>query len=222
MQSGSRPRPVTYQPYTHRPVGRPRRQRRQPRAAGGRAVAQNGLLYETLTQVAAQRESILESAMGVGSADEPLRRDRDRRPAASPPSACAWTSRPRTWPTPTPRRARTASPTSARRSCSSRSARSGFNGALCRRDGLEREARRVRRAPAASQVAGIVNDPTPDQQVYDPGNPEANAQGYVKMPNVNTVNEMADLIDESHSYQADVTAMTTAKQMYDEDSGSAE
>ncbi len=64
------------------------------------------------------------------------------------------------------------------------------------------------------QVAGIVADRTPDQVVYDPGNPEANAQGYVKMPNVNTVTEMVDLISESRSYQSDVTAMQTAKSMF--------
>jgi flagellar basal-body rod protein FlgC len=64
------------------------------------------------------------------------------------------------------------------------------------------------------QVAGIVADKTPDQVVYDPGNPEANAQGYVKMPNVNTVTEMVDLISESRSYQSDVTAMQTAKSMF--------
>ncbi len=64
------------------------------------------------------------------------------------------------------------------------------------------------------QVAGIVADKTPDQQVYDPGNPEANVQGYVKMPNVNTVTEMVDLISESRSYQSDVTAMQTAKSMF--------
>ena len=64
------------------------------------------------------------------------------------------------------------------------------------------------------QVAGIVADKTPDQLVYDPGNPEANAQGYVKMPNVNTVTEMVDLISESRSYQSDVTAMQTAKSMF--------
>jgi flagellar basal-body rod protein FlgC len=65
------------------------------------------------------------------------------------------------------------------------------------------------------QVSGIVSDPTPDQTVYDPGNPAANAQGYVRMPNVNPVNEMVDMIDESRSYQSDVTAMTTAKQMFE-------
>jgi flagellar basal-body rod protein FlgC len=64
------------------------------------------------------------------------------------------------------------------------------------------------------QVAGIVADKTPDQLVYDPGNPEADKQGYVKMPNVNTVTEMVDLISESRSYQSDVTAMQTAKTMF--------
>ncbi len=69
-------------------------------------------------------------------------------------------------------------------------------------------------APGGVEVAGIVSDPTPDQLVYDPGNPDANAQGYVRMPNVNSVTEMVDLISESRSYEADVTAMQTAKTMY--------
>jgi flagellar basal-body rod protein FlgC len=69
-------------------------------------------------------------------------------------------------------------------------------------------------AQAGVQVAGIVNDPTPGQQVYDPGNPDANAQGYVTMPNVNTVTEMTDLITESRSYEANTQAMTTAKELY--------
>jgi flagellar basal-body rod protein FlgC len=64
------------------------------------------------------------------------------------------------------------------------------------------------------KVAGIVSDTTPDQQIYEPGNPNADAQGYVKMPNVNTVTEMVDLISESRSYQSDVTAMQTAKSMF--------
>jgi flagellar basal-body rod protein FlgC len=68
--------------------------------------------------------------------------------------------------------------------------------------------------PGGVEVAGIVDDPTPDQLVYDPGAPGANQQGYVKMPNVNSVTEMTDLIDESDSYQSDVTAMDTAKTMY--------
>ena len=68
--------------------------------------------------------------------------------------------------------------------------------------------------PGGVAVAGIVKDPTPDQLIYDPSNPSANKQGYVRMPNVNSVTEMTDLISESNSYQADVTAMQTAKTMY--------
>ena len=68
--------------------------------------------------------------------------------------------------------------------------------------------------PGGVEVAAIVGDRTPGQLVYAPGNPAANAQGYVRMPNVNSVTEMTDLISESDAYQADVTAMDTAKQMY--------
>ena len=74
-------------------------------------------------------------------------------------------------------------------------------------------------AAGGVQVAGIVSDSTPDQEVYDPSNPSANAQGYVKMPNVNPVNEMVDMIDESRSYESDVTAMNTAKEMYEKTLG---
>jgi flagellar basal-body rod protein FlgC len=64
------------------------------------------------------------------------------------------------------------------------------------------------------RVAGIVEDQTPSRLVYDPGHPDANAQGYVAMPNVNPVTEMVDLIGASRSYEANVTAMQTAKQMF--------
>jgi flagellar basal-body rod protein FlgC len=74
-------------------------------------------------------------------------------------------------------------------------------------------------AAGGVQVGGIVNDPTPNQLVYDPGNPAANGQGYVRMPNVNPVNEMVDMIDESRSYEADITAMNTAKTMYEKTLG---
>jgi flagellar basal-body rod protein FlgC len=64
------------------------------------------------------------------------------------------------------------------------------------------------------QVKGIVNDPSPLRQVYDPGNPQANKQGYVSMPNVNPVTEMVDLISASRGYESNVTAMNAAKQMF--------
>jgi flagellar basal-body rod protein FlgC len=65
------------------------------------------------------------------------------------------------------------------------------------------------------QVAGIVQDTaTPLKRVYDPGHPDADAQGYVSMPNVDTVTEMVDLISAQRAYEANVTAMQAAKQMF--------
>ena len=64
------------------------------------------------------------------------------------------------------------------------------------------------------QVAGIAQDPAAPRMVYDPGHPDANAQGYVAMPNVNPVTEMVDLISASRAYEANVTAMQTAKAMF--------
>jgi flagellar basal-body rod protein FlgC len=65
------------------------------------------------------------------------------------------------------------------------------------------------------QVAGIVQDTTtPLKRVYDPGHPDADAQGYVSMPNVDTVTEMVDLISAQRAYEANVTAMQSAKQMF--------
>jgi flagellar basal-body rod protein FlgC len=64
------------------------------------------------------------------------------------------------------------------------------------------------------KVAGITEDSTPLKTVYDPGHPDADAAGYVQMPNVEPVEEMVDLITESRAYEANVTAMQTAKQMF--------
>ena len=69
-------------------------------------------------------------------------------------------------------------------------------------------------APGGVEVAGIAEDTTPDRMVYDPGHPDADANGYVKMPNVNPVSEMVDLISSSRAYEADVTAMQAAKSMF--------
>lgn len=67
---------------------------------------------------------------------------------------------------------------------------------------------------AGVQVAGIVDDSSPGKQVYDPGNPDANAQGYVTLPNVNPVTEMVDLITASRGYEADVQALQSAKSLF--------
>ena len=49
---------------------------------------------------------------------------------------------------------------------------------------------------------------------YSPGHPAADADGYVLMPNVNPVTEMVDLISASRAYEANVTAMQTAKTLF--------
>lgn len=64
------------------------------------------------------------------------------------------------------------------------------------------------------KVAGIVEDQSPLRRVYDPSHPDADAQGYVTLPNVNPVTEMVDLITSSRGYEANVTAMNAAKQMF--------
>ena len=64
------------------------------------------------------------------------------------------------------------------------------------------------------EVAGITEDQTNGKLVYDPSHPDANAQGYVTMPNVDTVTEMVDLIDAQRAYEANVTAMQASKQMF--------
>lgn len=69
-------------------------------------------------------------------------------------------------------------------------------------------------APHGVRVAAIVEDDAPDRLVHDPGHPDADARGYVRMPNVNTVTEMVDLIAASRGYEANVTAMQAAKQMF--------
>ena len=63
-------------------------------------------------------------------------------------------------------------------------------------------------------VTGIVADPSPGRRVYDPGHPDADRDGYVTLPNVNPVTEMVDLITASRGYEANVTAMNAAKQMF--------
>ena len=71
-----------------------------------------------------------------------------------------------------------------------------------------------RRRGGGVEVAGDRRGPDADRRVYDPGHPDADAQGYVEMPNVDPVTEMVDLISASRAYEANVTAMQTAKQMF--------
>lgn len=64
------------------------------------------------------------------------------------------------------------------------------------------------------KAVSIVEDESAFREVYDPSHPDADPQtGYVQKPNVNTINEMTDLITASRAYEANVTAMDSSKEM---------
>ncbi len=63
------------------------------------------------------------------------------------------------------------------------------------------------------KVAKIQEDTRQGMMVYEPGHPDANAQGYVEYPNVNAVEEMVNMITASRAYEAGVTTIDTVKQM---------
>lgn len=66
---------------------------------------------------------------------------------------------------------------------------------------------------ARVNVAGIQQDQRPGTMVYEPGHPDANAQGYVEYPNVNAVEEMVNMITASRAYEAGITSIESVKQM---------
>ncbi len=63
------------------------------------------------------------------------------------------------------------------------------------------------------RVAEIREDTRPPKMVYNPSHPDADANGYVAMPNVNVVQEMADMIAATRAYEANVTAFNAMKSM---------
>lgn len=64
------------------------------------------------------------------------------------------------------------------------------------------------------KAVGIVEDESPLRRVYEPSNPDADEEGYVTMPNVNILNEMADMIAATRAYEANVNAMNAEKSMF--------
>lgn len=64
------------------------------------------------------------------------------------------------------------------------------------------------------RVVGVVEDPAPNKRVYDPKHPDAGADGFVEYPNVDVMKEMVELITASRSYEANVTALNTTKNMF--------
>ncbi len=59
----------------------------------------------------------------------------------------------------------------------------------------------------------ITTNKKPPILKYEPNHPDANAEGYVAYPNINTMEEMANMIEASRAYEANINAMTTAKSM---------
>jgi flagellar basal-body rod protein FlgC len=63
------------------------------------------------------------------------------------------------------------------------------------------------------KVSQISEDSSPLKPVYNPNHPDANAEGYVYMPNVDVLKEMVDMISATRSYEANVTALNASKGM---------
>ena len=68
-------------------------------------------------------------------------------------------------------------------------------------------------AVAGVRVAGIVESEAPLERHYQPDHPQADAEGYIFRPNVNVVEELANMISASRSYQTQVEVLNTSKQL---------
>ncbi len=63
------------------------------------------------------------------------------------------------------------------------------------------------------KVANIIEDDKPFVMKYDPGHPDADENGYIRLPNVNIVEEMVNMISASRSFEANATAISATKDM---------
>ncbi|HSH00508.1 MAG TPA: flagellar basal body rod protein FlgC [candidate division Zixibacteria bacterium] len=72
--------------------------------------------------------------------------------------------------------------------------------------------------PELSQVeAEVVADENSEfKKIYDPSHPDADADGFVQMPDIEIINEMVDMIAANRTYEANISAVTTAKRMINE------
>jgi len=97
----------------------------------------------------------------------------------------------------------------------------GPNGLPYQRKMVSFETELVRREGGAAtgpalqsvRVGAITDDKSKGERVYDPQHPDATADGYVQMPNVNMAFEMVDLMTASRAYEANLTVVKNAKQM---------
>ncbi|MCI5689390.1 MAG: flagellar basal body rod protein FlgC [Clostridiales bacterium] len=79
------------------------------------------------------------------------------------------------------------------------------------RSALQRAMNGVQGQGGGVRVTEIVEDDSPFKLVYDPTHPDANEQGYVELPNVDTVLEMADAMAANQALSADITAFNVLK-----------
>lgn len=63
------------------------------------------------------------------------------------------------------------------------------------------------------RVVDVVEDPTPFKIIHRPGHPDADKNGHVLMPNVNSMLEMADILSATRAYEANIAAFSAAKSM---------
>ena len=70
------------------------------------------------------------------------------------------------------------------------------------------------RAVQGVRVSAVTMDNRPFKRVYEPGNPDANAEGYVMYPDINVVEEMANLMSAQRNYEANVTTVDAVKGMF--------
>lgn len=69
------------------------------------------------------------------------------------------------------------------------------------------------KAKGGVEVSEIIEDPSDFKLVYDPEHPDADNDGYVSMPNVDSLKETVDMMEAFRAYQANLTALNTTKQM---------
>lgn len=84
---------------------------------------------------------------------------------------------------------------------------------------FQRTLRQVSTGPAARALEGvtvskIVEDHKPGQLIYDPHHPDADRKGFVRLPNVNVMEEMVNMIGASRAYEANVQAINATRAMW--------
>jgi len=67
--------------------------------------------------------------------------------------------------------------------------------------------------PLAVEVAGVRQSSRPPRKIFDPHHPDANAEGYVALPDINTMEEMVDMMSAARSYEANLSAFNTTKSL---------